>query len=299
MSFTETQIRKLRRRPSRKYVKTRESEGREFSYLEGWHAISEANRIFGHDAWNRETVWSECVWRQPQGMKFAAAYLARVRIIVRTDRHQVIREGSGAGEAIASTPGQAHELAAKAAETDATKRALSTFGSPFGLSLYATPEKKPEAEPSSEPQFSSEADSVPPEKPIQPQMNGYAVKTIAKASAHRPDTIDKSQLTLPEPKRIRDRGHLKMVAAQSCLVCGRTPSQAHHLKFAQPKAMGRKVSDQFAVPLCVGHHRALHDYGDERKWWEKRRIDPTEAARDLWEATRSQNGKPVLHPDRS
>ncbi len=104
MTFSETQIRKLRRRPSRKFVKTRENEGREFQYLEGWHAISEANRIFGYDAWNRETVWFECVWRQPQGMKFAAAYLARVRIVVRTDRHLVIREGTGAGEAITQPP---------------------------------------------------------------------------------------------------------------------------------------------------------------------------------------------------
>ncbi len=282
MAFTENQIRKLRRHPSRKFVKTREHEGREFQYLEGWQVISEANRIFGYDAWNRETVWFECVWRQPQGRKFAAAYLARVRIVVRTEKHQVIREGSGAGEAIASTPGQAHELAAKAAETDATKRALSTFGSPFGLSLYATPEKKPQVEPSSKTEFSSEADAVPPEKPIQPRVNGHAVKSVAKASAHRPDTIDKSKLTLPEPKRIRDRDHLKMVAAQPCLICGRTPSQAHHLRFAQPRAMGRKVSDQFAVPLCVGHHSELHRHGDEKQWWQKQKINPLEAAQTLW-----------------
>ena len=297
MTFSETQIRKLRRRPSRKYVKTREHEGREFPYLEGWHAIAEANRIFGYDAWNRETVWFECVWRQAQGMKFAAAYLARVRIVVRTDRHQVIREGSGAGEAIASTPGQAHELAAKAAETDATKRALSTFGSPFGLSLYASvntdrktgaPADRP---PSSKRQAASDSAAIPS------RLNGYAGEAVAKVSAHRPDTIDKSQLTLPEPKRIRDRDHLKMVATQPCLICGRTPSQAHHLRFAQPKAMGRKVSDEFAVPLCVGHHRELHNYGDERKWWEKRRTDPAESARDLWQATRSQSGEPALPAD--
>jgi len=61
--------------------------------------------------------------------------------------------------------------------------------------------------------------------------------------------------------------------------------------------LGRKVSDEFAVPLCVGHHRELHGYGDERKWWEKYRIDLVEAARDLWETTRSQNGEPVLHAD--
>ena len=80
MTFTETQMRKLRRRPSRRYIRTREHDGREFQYLEGWHVIAEANRIFGYDAWNRETVWCECVWRQSQGTNFAAAYLARVHM---------------------------------------------------------------------------------------------------------------------------------------------------------------------------------------------------------------------------
>ena len=299
MAFTEAQIRKLRRRPNRKDIRTREHEGREFSYLEGWHAISEANRIFGYDAWNRETVWFECVWRQQQGTKYAAAYLARVRIVVRTDKHPVIREGSGAGEAIAATPGQAHELAAKAAETDATKRALSTFGNPFGLSLYAKPDKNHQTEASSKREPASEADAVQPQKTIQPRMNGHAVKKVAKPSADLTGTVDKSRLALSEPRRLRNKTHLKFVVSQPCLVCGRRPTEAHHLTFAQPKAMGRKVSDEFAVPLCVGHHRELHGHGDERKWWEKHTIDPARAALDLWETTRSQNGEPIMRPDMS
>ena len=213
---------------------------------------------------------------------------------MRTDRHQVIREGSGAGEAIASTPGQAHELAAKAAETDATKRALSTFGSPFGLSLYAKPEKNLQTEPSYETEPSSEADAIQSEKTVRPQMNGDAAKTVAKPSADPPSAIDKSHLRLSEPRRLRNKAHLRFVASQPCLVCGRRPAQAHHLTFAQPKAMGRKVSDEFAVPLCIGHHRELHDHGDERKWWEKHRIDPAEAASDLWETTRSQKREKLI-----
>jgi len=299
MAFTETQIRKLRRRPNRKYIKTRQSEGREFRYLEGWHAIAEANRIFGFDAWNRETVWFECVWRQQQGTKYAAAYLARVRIVVQTDRHPVIREGSGAGEAIAATPGQAQELAAKAVETDATKRALSTFGKSFGLSLYATPEKNLQTKPSSQTEPASEADAVQPQKTVQPSMNGHAVKKVAKPSADLAGTIDKSHLRLSEPRRLRNKAHLKFVALQPCLICGRRPAQAHHLTFAQPKAMGRKVSDEFAVPLCVGHHRELHGHGDERKWWQKHKIDPAEAALDLWETMRSRKSEPVMRPDMS
>jgi hypothetical protein len=79
--------------------------------------------------------------------------------------------------------------------------------------------------------------------------------------------IDKSTLPLSEPRRYRDRAHLKFVAGQPCLVCGRSPSDPHHLRFMQPRALGRRVSDEFAVPLCRTHHRALHRRGDETIWW--------------------------------
>ncbi len=94
--------------------------------------------------------------------------------------------------------------------------------------------------------------------------------------------IDKSQLVHPEPRRIRDREHLKFVANQPCLVCGRRPSDAHHLRFAQHRALARKVSDEFTVPLCRGHHREVHQRGDEAAWWIKAGIDPTIPARELW-----------------
>ena len=136
MSFTDTQVRQLKSSVRRRHVREREVEGKTLHYLEGWWIVSEANRIFGFDAWERETVSSECVWRSPVGERFGAAYLTRVRISVRAGERVIVREGLGAGEAVAATPGQAHERASKAAETDATKRALSTFGSRFGLSLY-------------------------------------------------------------------------------------------------------------------------------------------------------------------
>jgi hypothetical protein len=98
----------------------------------------------------------------------------------------------------------------------------------------------------------------------------------------RSKTIDKSVLTLPEPRRVRDREHVRYVAKQPCLVCGRQPSDPHHLRFAQSRAMARKVSDEFTVPLCRGHHREVHRYGDEAAWWEKTGLDPTVAARALW-----------------
>jgi hypothetical protein len=94
--------------------------------------------------------------------------------------------------------------------------------------------------------------------------------------------IDKSTLPFPEPRRIRDRDHVRYVAKQPCLVCGRQPSDSHHLRFAQHPALGRKVSDEFTVPLCRGHHREIHRTGDEAAWWSTVGIDPTAAARVLW-----------------
>jgi hypothetical protein len=98
----------------------------------------------------------------------------------------------------------------------------------------------------------------------------------------RTSVVDKSVLQLPAPRRIRDRDHVKSIAKQPCLVCGRGPADAHHLRFAQSRALGRKVSDEFTVPLCRGHHREVHRSGDEVGWWEKTGIDPTASARALW-----------------
>jgi hypothetical protein len=94
----------------------------------------------------------------------------------------------------------------------------------------------------------------------------------------------KAQTAAPisKPVRERDRDHLRFVASQPCLVCGRTPSDAHHLRFAEPRAMGRKVSDRFAVPICRLHHRELHRRGNERAWWQSQGIEPLVIAADLW-----------------
>ena len=94
--------------------------------------------------------------------------------------------------------------------------------------------------------------------------------------------VDKSKLTFTEPRRIRDRDHVKFVARHPCLICGRRPSDAHHLRFAQSRALGRKVSDEFTVPLCRGHHRELHRFGNEEAWWSSVDVDPTTSARALW-----------------
>ena len=102
---------------------------------------------------------------------------------------------------------------------------------------------------------------------------------------HRATGVDKSALVLPTHRRIRDREHVKSVAKEPCLVCGRSPADAHHLRFAQSPALGRKVSDEFTVPLCRGHHREVHRSGDEAAWWTKRDLDPLIAPSNLWRQT--------------
>jgi hypothetical protein len=98
--------------------------------------------------------------------------------------------------------------------------------------------------------------------------------------------IDKSVLAIGEVRRYRDKGHLKFVALQACLVCGRQPSDPHHLGFTQPRALGRKVSDKFAVPLCRTHHREVHRSGNEAEWWKTYGLDPLAVASALWGQTR-------------
>jgi hypothetical protein len=339
MSFSAKQVQALRRNPNRHYIRTREAHGRELTYLEGWYAISEANRIFGFDGWSRETIESKSVLTRENRGTFLAVYIARVRVTVQADGATVIREGHGSGEGRGTSPGEVHDIALKAAETDATKRALATFGRPFGLELYrggkATASHKPLPSatvqgPVQDPAHAPVPVPVPGTVPVPtdarlgfhpddttpiPRPSRYygrrqnligehfrnerrqAERSIVTPTSPAPPLapnalpdlvpgkIDKSLLTLAEPKRLRDKAHLRFVASQPCLVCGRQPSDPHHLRFAQPRALGMKVSDEFTVPLCRGHHRELHQAGNEVVWWEKREIKPLEVAKALWDQT--------------
>jgi hypothetical protein len=105
----------------------------------------------------------------------------------------------------------------------------------------------------------------------------------------QPDGVHKSVLVLATPRRYRNREHLRFVAQQACLICGRKQSDPHHLRYLQPRALGRKASDEFAVPLCRSHHRAVHRAGDEQAWWKAAGIDPVKVARQLWRQTRLDN----------
>jgi DNA repair and recombination protein RAD52 len=156
--FTNLQVDMLKAPLSREHVKEREQSGRKFSYVEGWHAIAEANRIFGFAAWSRETLETRQVAEAPRKIGkdkrdgWSVSYIARVRVIV----DGVTREGTGAGHGIDTDLGIAHESAIKEAETDAMKRALMTFGNPFGLALYD--------------KYQREVEDVPPPAPKPKQI---------------------------------------------------------------------------------------------------------------------------------
>jgi len=369
MAFTDQQARQLKAKLDAQHVKTRKANGMTLSYIEGWHAIAEANRIFGFDGWDRRTLFTNCIWTGTCERDYLAAYTARARIYVRAGDVLIVREGSGAGEGKAATPGQAHEIALKSAETDATKRALATFGNVFGLALYdreqagvrhqskakAVPSKQITKGPwvmrssngASQGSFDKPVDFV---KGIRKAMAdardiaelfeiweqnvttvralnaarekldlelGFASSLVAHLKACAvalvkpqeatestvfPDStapsqarqqikqrpkIDKSVLTIAEPKRIRSKAHLRFVARQPCLICGRAPSHAHHVRYAQSRGLGLKVSDEFTVPLCAIHHSENHATGNERQWWEQHNIDPLKVASALWRPDRT------------
>jgi DNA recombination protein Rad52 len=361
MAFTDQQSRQLKAKLDAQHVRTRKANGTTLHYIEGWHVIAEANRIFGFDGWDRRTLSTNCVWTGTCDRSYLAAYTAKVRIYVRAGDILIVREGSGTGEGRGSSPGQAHEIALKSAETDATKRALATFGNVFGLALYDREQAGVRQRPAEKSQRSAvtgpwalrsaagtERDSFG--KPthfvraLREAMTAALdieelfgiweqnVDTVRTFNAHKHEAslapgfaqalvahlkasaialvkptndsteastaiakprepsrqtkerakIDKSVLTISEPKRVRSKEHLRFVARQPCLICGRAPSHAHHVRFAQSRGLGLKVSDEFTVPLCAIHHSEIHATGDERGWWVQHKIDPLAIAHALW-----------------
>ncbi len=354
MPFTEIQEKALKAKLNGKCVKMREQDGMNLSYVEGWHVIAEANRIFGYDAWDRKMVHVACVWEGiTEGLQ-GCSYVARVQIRVRAGGTVILREGCGSGHGLGLSPGEAHESAIKKAETDAMKRALITFGNPFGLALYDREQRgvrrscskgkdSSTKSPVSWVLFSATGEILA--KYIDPVEYCAAVRreldrigdnqaatafwkrnqaTVADIRKALPNLkTDKGQhyaeilgslftkrlqgfvqqkeqavtqqpeggngaitcarkLPTSHPRRVRDNDHLRFVAGQPCLVCERCPSQAHHLKHAQPRAMGRKPSDEWVVPLCNSHHRSLHDAGNEAAWWQARGIEAIKEAERLW-----------------
>jgi hypothetical protein len=119
----------------------------------------------------------------------------------------------------------------------------------------------------------------------QPSEQSKAAKPLISDSAEERNAR-RSQVVGAKTIRLRDKDHRRFVSLHPCLICGRTPADAHHLRFAQPRALGRKVSDEFTVPVCRTHHRELHRHGDEASWWKRLNVDPLQTALKLWQQTR-------------
>jgi hypothetical protein len=121
--------------------------------------------------------------------------------------------------------------------------------------------------------------------------DGGALADGKGSESNSASAVDKSELPIAAPRRYRNREHLRTIIKQPCLVCGRKPSDPHRLRFAQPKALGPKASNEFTVPLCRMHHREVHRAGSEQAWWKAAGIDPLKIARKFWRETRLDEGR--------
>jgi hypothetical protein len=122
------------------------------------------------------------------------------------------------------------------------------------------------------------------------------VSTTRNSNRDPAKPIDKSVIPIAAPRRYRNREQLRSIVKMPCLVCGRKPSDPHHLRYAQPRALGRKASDEFVVPLCRMHHREVHRAGDELAWWKAAGIDPLKVAHKLWKEARVNEGRLPASP---
>jgi ERF superfamily len=190
-------------------------------------------------------------------------------------RDRLLSEIAGLASPESATSWARAALAAKNSLTAADAKLLEDAFEKkvVGLSL---------AEPAT-PAVDAGASSPPAPEPQQPRPSERADN--ADPHAHQAARIDKSVLTICIPRRYRNREHLRYLTSLPCLFCARKPSDAHHLRFTQPRALGRKVSDEFAVPLCRTHHHAAHQAPDEQAWWKSIGIDPVKVARKLWKET--------------
>ena len=146
--------------------------------------------------------------------------------------------------------------------------------------------KLTELRPLAEPQ----SDTLVPQVPSPSELTAEAP---ALPAAQHPDF--EHYAVTPRPRRLRDKHHRQFVSAQPCVVCGRQPSDAHHLRFTQPRALGRKVSDEFTVPVCRMHHREIHRSVKEQNWWSRVGIDPVPIADKLWAQTHPSVSKSPEH----
>lgn len=201
MTFTESIKNELAKPLNKAHVKP-PAPGKYGEYIEGWRVIDEANRIFGFDGWTRETVELAQVSDAVKNGKPEIGYRAKVRIVA----HGVTREGTGFGSGVAHSLADAHESAAKEAETDAMKRALMTFGNPFGLALYDKTKAnvdngEPKPDPIDRPALIHDLAKAAGVT-IQTICESYNVSSLEELSAQKADAaIKRLNLTISDKKK--------------------------------------------------------------------------------------------------
>ena len=309
MGFSDHQMRALSRSVPKQYVRSRVREGKELSYVEGWYVLAQANRIFGFDGWDRETDGDQ-VHHGPRGPWHGSRRSIRLAFASRSiptagpssamgmapakpwtvrwrgarpgaqggrnRRHQTrfgnLRKGVWPGALCRS---QAVSRRGRATAKNGTRLQIiaPAGGRPGRRTTRSFRHRRARA---------GRGRSHPATDPLQAcGLASLSPPTAAALTAVR-QSIDKSALPLNGAAPDSRQGAPALVASQPCLLCSATPSDAHHVRFAQPRAMGRKVGDDFTVPLCRSHHRELHDSGNEAAWWHDMGIDPLEIAGELW-----------------
>ena len=330
MGFSAKQVQALRRQPDHRHIRTREAHGRELTYLEGWYAISEANRIFGFDGWSRETIESKCVLARENRGTFLAVYIAR------SGSPCMPMARPSFGKAMAPAKAAARHRARCTTSRSRPRKPMPPNGRwppsesrSVSSSIGAAGQHHPRSPcphaychwpavpvPADARLGFHPDDTTPIPRPSRYYGRRQDLVTRDRAQGRRelevrpsagtsiivpaspglvPAQIDKSVLTIAEPKRLRDKAHLRFVASQPCLVCGRQPSDPHHLRFAQPRALVSKsaTSSPFrSAAVIIGSC-----IRPAMKWPGGRssRSMPLEIAKGLWEQTHPKSASTLSH----
>jgi hypothetical protein len=218
------------------------------------------------------------------------------RIVLATDQSEALRERLVAELSDLNSPDEAADWVQKnlPVKNTLTPADAETVEDSFRQRLATIEEGQVSATGASASAIGANAIVIPCDEPNLAQGQGFDALEVAAPQT----TIVQPRRVTAKTIRLRDKEHCRFVATQPCVVCGRTPAEAHHIRFAQPRALGRKVSDEYTVPVCRVHHRDLHGYGDEASWWAGVGIDPLPIALELWRGARSaessQNVRSVL-----
>jgi hypothetical protein len=218
------------------------------------------------------------------------------RIVLATDQSEALRERLVAELSDLNSPDEAADWVQKnlPVKNTLTPADAETVEDSFRQRLATIEEGQVSATGASASAIGANAIALPGDEPNLAQGQAFDALEVAAPQT----TIVQPRRVTAKTIRLRDKEHCRFVATQPCVVCGRTPAEAHHIRFAQPRALGRKVSDEYTVPVCRVHHRDLHGYGDEASWWAGVGIDPLPIALELWRGARSaessQNARSVL-----